>query len=79
LGVLVAGFLSVGSAFGMEHFREGWLGVQLDPQINLGAAPDANHISGSGPRQHFLLGPVEQPSDLEQLTGLAVLATPRRL
>jgi uncharacterized protein involved in exopolysaccharide biosynthesis len=80
LGVLVAGFLSVGSAFGMEHFREGWLGVQLDTQISLGAVQGGHHISGSDlSGSNYLLASVEQPSDLEELTGLAVLATPRRL
>jgi uncharacterized protein involved in exopolysaccharide biosynthesis len=80
LGVLVAGFLSIGSAFGMEHFREGWLGVQIDPQISLGAVPGGHRIEGADvPASDHLLESVEQPSDLEELTGLAVLATPRRL
>ncbi|HEX4227159.1 MAG TPA: GumC family protein [Bryobacteraceae bacterium] len=60
LGVLLAGFLSLGIAFGREYLQQANLGAQLNTQAGL--------TSG------YLIGTVEQRSDLEMLTGLPVLA-----
>jgi uncharacterized protein involved in exopolysaccharide biosynthesis len=66
LGVLVAGFLSLSPTFvGMEYFREARQGIPSESQSSLGPAAAMRHLTGS----------VTQPSDLEELTGLDVLAT----
>jgi uncharacterized protein involved in exopolysaccharide biosynthesis len=63
LGFLVAGFVSPALALWTEYLREGWVGIQLDPQASLHA-----------PTEGRLFGPVEHTADLESLTGLTVLA-----
>lgn len=70
LGVVLAGFLSVGLAFTAEYLQQPRDGRLL-------SAPDRQGVDRRGVEldmQH-LLEPVQQPSELEALTGLAVLAT----
>jgi uncharacterized protein involved in exopolysaccharide biosynthesis len=61
LGVLLAGFMSLGVAFGAEYLQGPARGIQVSAQPRLGAGQPT--------------GIVEGPSDLETLTGLPVLAT----
>ena len=61
LGVLLASFLSLGVAFGSEYLQQPGQAVHVNTQPLLGAG--------------YLVGTVEQRSDLETLTGLPVLAT----
>ncbi|MCU1261956.1 MAG: lipopolysaccharide biosynthesis protein [Bryobacterales bacterium] len=68
LGVLMAGFLSLSLAFGLEYLSQAGPEMEVGWQIGPGAAVRAPRIAGS----------IEKPSDLEALTGLAVLATPYR-
>ena len=66
LGVLAAGFVSLAPSFiKMKFVREGTPGAELDSQTSLGGTPKADH----------LLGPVESAADIEEVTGLTVLAT----
>lgn len=67
LGVVLAGFLSLGMAFGTEYFRE-----PLRPDVDTRTG-----MSAAFGRQ-YLLDTVENLSDLEDLTGLTVLATTHR-
>jgi uncharacterized protein involved in exopolysaccharide biosynthesis len=61
LGVLLAGFLSLGFAFGAEYMQHPASGVRVNAQPLLESAD--------------LIGPVEKRSELESMTGLPVLAT----
>jgi uncharacterized protein involved in exopolysaccharide biosynthesis len=61
LGVLLAGFLSLGMAFCAEYLQQPKQALQVNTQPRLGPG--------------HLIGTVEQLSDLETLTGLPVLAT----
>jgi len=65
LGVVLAGFLSVGLAFSMEY-----LGQPRDGRLL--PSPDRREVELD---MRHLLEPVQQSSELEALTGLAVLAT----
>jgi uncharacterized protein involved in exopolysaccharide biosynthesis len=67
LGAILAGFISLSTAFGAEHYREPDR-LPVDAQTGRAAA-------FGGQR---LLGAVESPEDLEKLTGLAVLAITHR-
>jgi uncharacterized protein involved in exopolysaccharide biosynthesis len=67
LGLVLAGFLSLGIAVSTEYFREP-LRPHVDMQTGMSAAFGGQH----------LLDTVENPSDLEELTGLTVLATTHR-
>lgn len=72
LGVLLAGFLSIGIAFSAEYF--GQSGGVSDTSRLLPASDKRGPESG----MQRLLEAVQQPSELEALTGLAVLATVER-
>ena len=68
LGTLLAGFLSLGIAFGGEYLQQPLPRVQTDTRVSLGVAVGAQH----------LLETIERPADLEALTGLPVLAITSR-
>jgi uncharacterized protein involved in exopolysaccharide biosynthesis len=69
LGTLLAGFLSLGIAFGAEYLQQPLPQVSgPDPRISLGVSIGAQH----------LLETVDQSADLEALTGLPVLAVTSR-
>jgi uncharacterized protein involved in exopolysaccharide biosynthesis len=60
LGVLLAGFLSLGIAFGSEYLQQANLGSPVNTQPALGAG--------------YLIGTIAQKSDIELISGLPVLA-----
>ncbi len=68
LGVVLAAALSLGIAFAAEYLKQPFPIVETDTQVSLGPA------MSSPP----LLEMIEQPADLEALTGLPVLAAIRR-
>lgn len=67
LGVVLAGFVSFGLAFGMEY-------LQVSEHFQVGNPPSIITAFGRRP----LLGALKTASDLEELTGLTILATTRR-
>jgi uncharacterized protein involved in exopolysaccharide biosynthesis len=67
LGLILAGFISLGTAFGTEYFRESER-FRVDTQAVLTAGVGGQH----------LLGTVETVADLEKLTGLTVIAIAHR-
>jgi uncharacterized protein involved in exopolysaccharide biosynthesis len=68
LGTLLAGFLSLGVAFSAEYLQQPFPGVDTDSRVGLGPAVNTQP----------LLETIEQPADLEALTGLPVLAITSR-
>jgi uncharacterized protein involved in exopolysaccharide biosynthesis len=73
LGTLLACFLSLGLAFGAEYMQESAsLVIRHEPQGAIRSRP------GVAAGAQYLLETVAHPVDLEALTGLPVLATPRR-
>ena len=64
LGTLLAGFLSLGIAFGAEYLKQPLPQVETNTRLTLGAQQ--------------LLETIEQSADLEALTGLPVLAITHR-
>jgi uncharacterized protein involved in exopolysaccharide biosynthesis len=68
LGTLLAGFLSLGVAFSAEYLQQPFPRAEADSRIGVG------HAMNSRP----LLETIEQPGDLEVLTGLPVLAITNR-
>ena len=68
LGTLLAGFLSLGFAFGAEYLQQPLQGSGPDRGISVGVSIGTQH----------LLETVDQSADLEALTGLPVLAITSR-
>ncbi len=70
IGVILAGFLSLGIPFAWEFVARPSLAL---PETNIEVQ---TRLGGSSARR--LLGPVEDAADLEDLTGLPILATTYR-
>jgi uncharacterized protein involved in exopolysaccharide biosynthesis len=64
VGALLAGFLSLGMAFGAEYLQQPLPRLETDPRISMNAS------AGAQPA----LGMIEQSAELEALTGLPVFA-----